>query len=443
MSKNFDKIIAFSDILIENDGGTINIDLTNEEKKRIIKKIKNYNFDKDTIRIEEDSDKIINDLNYNKDEDDSFSFEIFTTYQEKVINKNLINVLSLLKIDNFNYQNKNSDNLKLYLSIQKENNNDIIAKYYRIWIMYLGQENAILDTIFNNNGLFRSRYNLEELIFKNYNLIYNNTEIQSSLISIIRYLINLIIYKIKYNSLIAPNDIVTLSLSVLVIPIVIYYLIKISKIFNNIFYNFLKKIFNYLQKDETDGLNKTQKKKIFLGSLFFLTYYNFKSILNRSILTSFEMNLAESIFPRKFNNSKKESIINFYEQIEILEIVIKKIKQQKNLVKIIDDLSLFRNREINFYNKIIIKILKEEIRNYNEYDFPCHSIVKKIIKKQVYLPVYFFIDKNGNIRSKIDCLCCLLHNIMVVDKVNIFLSNDFQNIGDYSDIKKTYKNNNI
>ncbi len=441
MSKNFDKIIPYSDILIENDGGTINLDLTHNEAKRIIKKIKNYNFDKDVIKIEEESDKIINDLNY---EENSFSFEILTTHQEKIFTKNLIKVLSLLKIDNFDYQNKNRENYKLYLDIQKQNNNDLLGRYYRIWILYLGQENTTLKIFFDNQGMFKSRFDLEEVIFKSYNLAYNN-EIKknnfNSIESTIRYIINVIVHKIKLNANFIQNKSIELSLYLLIVPVLFYYLIKISKIFNSILYNIFINFFNYFNKDEIGGLNKTHKK-IILGSIaYFFTYYKFKELINKYISDSFDFNLASLIFTDKFDSSKKKEIINFYEQIEILEDIIQKFKNKKNIINIVDNISYSNKKEIEYYSKKIINICKDEIRKVNEYNIPCHTIIKKMITNNINLPVYFFIDKNCQFRSKIDCMCCLIYNVIKINQLNIFLTENFIIDGGCSNKKKTIKIN--
>ena len=71
MSKS-PRVIPYSDILINKDGGTLIIDLSQDEKKRIINKINKHQFEKDYQKIEQQIKIISQDL---ETSEESFPFE--------------------------------------------------------------------------------------------------------------------------------------------------------------------------------------------------------------------------------------------------------------------------------------------------------------------------------------------------------------------------------
>ena len=421
MTKNFDRIIPFSDILTENDGGTLTIDLSFDDSSRIIKKIKNYNFDKDVSKIEYQLDLFKEELN---DSNESFSFDIITTLKEKKIDTIIIKLLSLLKIDNFNYLNPKRDNFNIYQQIKKLDDNEQIAKYYRYWIFYLGQENCLISYLINQDGTLKKKFEIEEFISNLYEIKYQNKNIlyETDLEKIILFLFNEVKKKIvsNYKNKIT-NNFFNFSISLIFVPIIFYYLLQFTKLFNKNLFKIINSIIKYLNINENEGLTKYQKKMFFGSTLLLVSIYKLKSYIDNCIHQNFKIFLSQSLFPDHFDSEKKINIINFYEQIESFELIVNEIIKHpiKNLSQVIDELDDNSQNKVTYYNKKIINILKDEIRVIKQLNDPCCAIIRKILSYNIKIPIFFFMNKNCNLKTKLECMGGLIYSFIQINKIKV------------------------
>ncbi len=420
MTKNFDKIIPFSDIITENDGGTLTIDLSFDDSSRIIKKIKNYNFDKDAIKIEQQVVEFRNEL---IDSNESFSFDILTTSKEKRVDTIIIKLLSLLKVDGFNYQNSKQENFNIYNQLKKFDDTDKMTQYYRYLIFYLGQENCLINILIDKDGLFKKKFELEEYINNLYEIRYENKNIlyHTDLEKIILFINDKLKNTISQHKTILTKNFYYLCMSLILVPILLYYLSQFTKLFNKGLYKVLDKIIKYLNIDETNGLTNFQKKMFFGSSILLISIFKLKSYIDNCIDHSYKLQLSHLLFPEKIDIDKKKYIINFYEQIESFELIVKEIIKHpiKSIIELLDSFDITNSSMLNYYNKIILKILKNEIRVVKQLNDPCSLIIKKILDYNLKIPVFFFINKSCNLKTKLECIAGLMYSILQINKINI------------------------
>ena len=420
MSKS-PKVIPYSDILIKNDGGTIIIDLSKDEKKRIINKIKQHQFEKDYQKIEQQIKIISQDL---EQSENSFPFEDFTLYEEKISTKNLIKTLSILKINDFDYTQSNQYN---FINYQKLKDNSKIEEHLlRNWLYYSSQYQTSLKLLFNTDGYFKRKYQLQEFISNLYNLKFKNDDpiknnsFQNLIISIING-INLNT-KIIIQKITKRHSRFSFIIHFIITPIIIIFILKTLKQYQPKLCKISSKIKKYLNTNEPQGLNSKSKKALLTGSFFYLNYYHLQNIIGSILNQKVNHQLADILFMKHFSYYHKKDIIDFYQNLSSLDLLVQKFcrKDIDDLIDILDHIPSFKIQEVNLFTSNILEILKKQIRHKKILDSSCNNLVKVMIQENYNLPVYFFIDRHCFQRTNLECICCFIICLLKVNNIQIF-----------------------
>lgn len=417
------KVIPYSDILISNNSGTLIIDLTRDEKKRIINKISQNHFEKDYQKIESQIKKLSQDLD---NSEQSFPFEDFTLYEEKISTKNLIKTLSILKINDFDYTQSNQQNL---INYQKLKTNNKIEEYLlRNWLYYSSQYQTSLKLLFNTNGYFKRKYQLQEFISNLYNLkLKNDNHIKNN------YFQNLIVsifngINIKTKKIIQRmskrHTRFSFIIHFIIIPIIIIFILKTLKQYQPKLCKISSKIKKYLNTNEPQGLNSKSKKALLTGSFFYLNYYHLQNIIENILNQKNNYQLAEILFMKNFTHYHKKDILDFYQNLSSLDLLVQKFchKHIDDLINILDNMLPFNIQEVNLFTTNILEILKKQIRHKKSLDSSCNNLVKVMIQENNNLPVYFFIDRHCFQRTNLECICCFIICLLKVNNIQIFSS---------------------
>ena len=420
MSKS-PKVIPYSDILIDKNGGTVIIDLSLDEKKRIINKINKHQFEKDYQKIEYQIKQVSQKL---ETSDESFSFEDFTLYEQKISIKNLIKTLSIIKINDFDYTLSNQYNLNNYQKIK--NNIKIEEHLLRNWIYYSSQYQTSLSQLFNSDGHLKKNYQLHEFITNLYNLWFTreqtnkNNSFQDLVISIIEGInlkTKIIIQKIskRYTRF-------SFTIYFILTPIIIILILKMFKQYRPTLFKISSKIKKYFNSDEIQGLNSRSKKLLLTSSIFYLNYNNLHNIIGSILYQKVNYKLGDILFMKNFSYYHKKDIIDFHQNLCSLDLLVQKFccKNIDDLIDILDNIPPFKIQEVNLFTSNILEILKKQIRNKKNLNLSCNKLVQTLIKEDKNLPIYFFIDRHCFERTSLECICCFIICLLKVNNIQIF-----------------------
>ena len=417
MSKDTLKLIPYSDVLIQNDGGTLLIDLSNSEKKKITNKMKQEEFETDLVKIEQEKQQFKNKID---SKDDSFSFDSFILHEEKIIIKNQIKTLSILKMFDFDYKKSNRANYLHYKST--EQNKTIREKYIRLWLYYIGKGHVTSDIIINKNGELNNEYQLNEIIYKLYDIKYNNSinkTFTSNIDNILRTIFNNITK--QYNKL-ENKHMLDISLYLFITPIIFIYLMKYVEKTNSVVGSLLKNCYRYMNKDEEQGLS-SKSKKIVLGSIvMYYGYFKLHDYITNVIDIYIKNEISTLIFNENINDNEKNNILSYREKMVSFDSLVDNLslKSDNELFDIINAIPKNKTEDIHIFTNNLVNKLKVEIRKTAILDKTCSPFAKTLIQNNNKLPLFLFTDKDCELRTLRETICAFIICLLKAKDINIF-----------------------
>jgi hypothetical protein len=411
------KLIPYSDVLIQNNGGTLLIDLSENDKKKIVNKIKKQDFETDLEKIEHEEQQFKNKIG---DNDESFSFDSFVLHEDKIIIKNQIKTLSILKMHNFDYSNSNRVNHAHYKTTI--NNKTLKEKYLRLWLYYSGREKTTLDIIINKYGELNNEYETNEIIYKLYEIKYNNYVTKSftgNMDNILKTIFNHLIN--QYNKS-KNKQIAQLSVQLCIIPLIFIYLIKYTKNKNNTISNLLETSYKYMNINEERGIS-SNTKKLAVGSV--MAYHGYKKINNyiTNVIDVYNKNeIAKPVFNDNIDASEKKEIIVHLEKMITIDTLVNNLsnKSISELFDIMNAIPKNRTEDINIFTNNLIETLKIEIKKTPQLNKKCSNFAKHFIQNKKTLPLFLFVDKDCELRTLKECICAFIICLLNMKDISIF-----------------------